>query len=144
MVMPPPPQNGFLGKYYLFRKNIRLLISDKTGFFFVVRRSLQKNSGPPPNSLSKSLWEKSLLKNNLAESSFRNIALQTHFLRQVFSAVFNVEFCSQGMRHLRMHMLAAQGYCVVQIDSRGSQHRGLRFESHLRGKMVSKPYPQEK
>ncbi|KAK7570778.1 hypothetical protein V9T40_010145 [Parthenolecanium corni] len=41
----------------------------------------------------------------------------------------------KGMRHLRMHMLAAQGYCVVQIDSRGSQHRGLRFESHLRGKM---------
>lgn len=33
-------------------------------------------------------------------------------------------------------MLAAQGYCVVQIDSRGSQHRGLLFESHLRGKMV--------
>lgn len=33
-------------------------------------------------------------------------------------------------------MLAAQGYCVIQIDSRGSQHRGLRFESHLRGKMV--------
>lgn len=41
------------------------------------------------------------------------------------------------MRHLRMHMLASQGYCVIQIDSRGSQHRGLRFESHLRGKMVS-------
>lgn len=41
----------------------------------------------------------------------------------------------KGMRHLRMHMLAAQGYCVVQIDSRGSQHRGLNFESHLRGKM---------
>ncbi|XP_065212000.1 dipeptidyl peptidase 9-like isoform X2 [Planococcus citri] len=41
----------------------------------------------------------------------------------------------KGMRHLRMHMLASQGYCVIQIDSRGSQHRGLRFESHLRGKM---------
>ena len=34
-------------------------------------------------------------------------------------------------------MLAAQGYCVVAIDSRGSQHRGLQFESHLRRKMVS-------
>lgn len=32
-------------------------------------------------------------------------------------------------------MLAAQGYCVVAIDSRGSQHRGLRFESHLKGRM---------
>nr|CAD7590220.1 unnamed protein product [Timema genevievae] len=41
----------------------------------------------------------------------------------------------KGMRQLRMHMLAAQGYCVVAIDSRGSQHRGLNFESHLRGRM---------
>ncbi|XP_015598868.1 dipeptidyl peptidase 9 isoform X2 [Cephus cinctus] len=41
----------------------------------------------------------------------------------------------KGMRHLRMHMLAAQGYCVVLIDSRGSQHRGLMFESHLRRRM---------
>lgn len=43
----------------------------------------------------------------------------------------------KGMRHLRMHMLAAQGYCVVAIDSRGSQHRGLNFESHLKGRMVN-------
>ncbi|KAI4482250.1 hypothetical protein M0804_008801 [Polistes exclamans] len=41
----------------------------------------------------------------------------------------------KGMRHLRMHMLAAQGYCVVLIDSRGSQHRGLVFESYLRRRM---------
>lgn len=41
----------------------------------------------------------------------------------------------KGMRQLRMHMLAAQGYCVVAIDSRGSQHRGIQFESHLRGRM---------
>ncbi|XP_063221671.1 dipeptidyl peptidase 9 [Bacillus rossius redtenbacheri] len=41
----------------------------------------------------------------------------------------------KGMRQLRMHMLAAQGYCVIAIDSRGSQHRGLQFESHLRGRM---------
>lgn len=33
-------------------------------------------------------------------------------------------------------MLAAQGYCVVAIDSRGSQHRGLAFEGHLKGRMV--------
>lgn len=35
------------------------------------------------------------------------------------------------MRQLRMHMLAAQGYCVVCVDSRGSRHRGVQFESHL-------------
>ncbi|KAK9692879.1 Prolyl oligopeptidase family [Popillia japonica] len=32
-------------------------------------------------------------------------------------------------------MLAARGYCVVAIDSRGSQHRGLNWESHLKGRM---------
>lgn len=39
------------------------------------------------------------------------------------------------MRQLRMHMLAAQGYCVICIDSRGSRHRGVRFENHLRCRM---------
>lgn len=34
-----------------------------------------------------------------------------------------------------MHMLAAQGYCVVLIDSRGSHQRGLIFESHLQHRM---------
>lgn len=34
-----------------------------------------------------------------------------------------------------MHMLAARGYCVVAIDSRGSLHRGIAFESHLKGRM---------
>ncbi|XP_030374794.1 dipeptidyl peptidase 9 isoform X2 [Scaptodrosophila lebanonensis] len=41
----------------------------------------------------------------------------------------------KGKHQLRMHMLAAQGYCVVCIDSRGSRHRGIRFESHIRGRM---------
>lgn len=41
------------------------------------------------------------------------------------------------MRQLRMHMLATQGYCVIAIDSRGSQHRGLAFEGHIKGRMVS-------
>ncbi|XP_063979014.1 dipeptidyl peptidase 9 [Diachasmimorpha longicaudata] len=41
----------------------------------------------------------------------------------------------KGMRHLRMHMLASQGYCVVLIDSRGSHYRGLVFESHIRKRM---------
>lgn len=34
-----------------------------------------------------------------------------------------------------MHMLAAQGYCVICIDSRGSRHRGTQFEAHIRGRM---------
>lgn len=34
-----------------------------------------------------------------------------------------------------MHMLAAQGYCVICIDSRGSRHRGIKFESHIRCRM---------
>ncbi|XP_019758417.1 dipeptidyl peptidase 9 [Dendroctonus ponderosae] len=41
----------------------------------------------------------------------------------------------KGMRHLRMHMLAARGYCVVAIDSRGSLHRGIQFEGYIKGKM---------
>ncbi|XP_044012842.1 dipeptidyl peptidase 9 isoform X3 [Aphidius gifuensis] len=41
----------------------------------------------------------------------------------------------KGMRHLRMHMLASQGYCVVLIDSRGSHYRGLVFESHIKRRM---------
>ncbi|XP_055680825.1 dipeptidyl peptidase 8 [Lutzomyia longipalpis] len=41
----------------------------------------------------------------------------------------------KGMRQLRMHMLAAQGYCVVCVDSRGSRHRGVKFESYLRCRM---------
>lgn len=41
----------------------------------------------------------------------------------------------KGMRQLRMHMLASQGYCVVCIDSRGSRHRGVQFESHIRRRL---------
>ncbi|KAL1123002.1 hypothetical protein AAG570_003326 [Ranatra chinensis] len=41
----------------------------------------------------------------------------------------------EGMKHVRMHMLASQGYCVVAIDSRGSQHRGLAFEAHIKHRM---------
>ncbi|KAF7284247.1 hypothetical protein GWI33_022397 [Rhynchophorus ferrugineus] len=41
----------------------------------------------------------------------------------------------KGMRQLRMHMLAARGYCVVAIDSRGSFHRGIQFEGYIKGKM---------
>ena len=41
----------------------------------------------------------------------------------------------QGMRQLRMHMLASQGYCVICVDSRGSRHRGVEFESYIRRRM---------
>lgn len=41
----------------------------------------------------------------------------------------------KGMHQLRMHMLAAEGYCVVCVDSRGSRHRGVKFESYLRCRM---------
>ncbi|CAD6996342.1 unnamed protein product [Ceratitis capitata] len=41
----------------------------------------------------------------------------------------------KGKHQLRMHMLAAQGYCVICIDSRGSRHRGLKFETHIRCRM---------
>ncbi|KAL7017779.1 hypothetical protein ACKWTF_010525 [Chironomus riparius] len=41
----------------------------------------------------------------------------------------------KGMRQLRMHMLASQGYCVICIDSRGSRHRGVQFESHIRRRL---------
>jgi dipeptidyl-peptidase 9 len=34
-----------------------------------------------------------------------------------------------------MHMLASQGYCVISIDSRGSRHRGVNFESHLKRRL---------
>ena len=42
---------------------------------------------------------------------------------------------SSGMRQMRSHMLAQEGYYVVSIDSRGSSNRGLAFESHLRLRM---------
>lgn len=39
----------------------------------------------------------------------------------------------KGLKFLRLHTLAAQGYAVVLIDGRGSCHRGLKFESHING-----------
>lgn len=38
---------------------------------------------------------------------------------------------SQGFRHMRTHMLAAHGFCVVSIDSRGSDNRGVNFQAHI-------------
>lgn len=41
----------------------------------------------------------------------------------------------KGIRQLRMHMLAARGFNVVAVDSRGSKHRGRAWESAIRGKL---------
>lgn len=43
----------------------------------------------------------------------------------------------QGVGQLWLYLLASQGYCVVSVDSRGSHHRGVQFESHIRRRMVS-------
>ncbi len=54
------------------------------------------------------------------------------------SQLFNVSISFpllQGCRQIRNHLLASLGYCVVCIDSRGSQNRGTAFESHLRLRM---------
>ncbi|XP_045457080.1 dipeptidyl peptidase 9 [Melitaea cinxia] len=41
----------------------------------------------------------------------------------------------RGIRQLRMHMLAARGFNVVAVDSRGSKHRGRAWEAAIRGKL---------
>ncbi|ELT92637.1 hypothetical protein CAPTEDRAFT_5954 [Capitella teleta] len=41
----------------------------------------------------------------------------------------------KGLRFLRLHTLASQGYAVVVVDARGSFRRGLNFEAHLRHQM---------
>ncbi|XP_063868787.1 dipeptidyl peptidase 8-like isoform X3 [Scylla paramamosain] len=41
----------------------------------------------------------------------------------------------KGFRHMRTHMLAANGFCVVSIDSRGSDNRGVSFQAHLMNRM---------
>lgn len=42
----------------------------------------------------------------------------------------------KGLRHQRLSTLSALGYLVVTIDGRGATHRGLKFESHIKHKMV--------
>jgi dipeptidyl-peptidase 9 len=41
----------------------------------------------------------------------------------------------RGNNQMWLYLLVSQGYCVVSIDSRGSRHRGVTFESHIRGRM---------
>ncbi|CAL1268590.1 unnamed protein product [Larinioides sclopetarius] len=42
----------------------------------------------------------------------------------------------KGMRYLRQYLLSSEGYVVVSIDCRGSRHRGVAFESHIKSRMV--------
>nr|XP_022310084.1 dipeptidyl peptidase 9-like [Crassostrea virginica] len=49
--------------------------------------------------------------------------------------VQQVTNCFKGIRFLRHHALAANGYAVVVIDGRGSCGRGLKFESHIKDKL---------
>ena len=46
-------------------------------------------------------------------------------------------FTSPVCRFLRLHTLTALGYAVLVIDSRGSAHRGLQFEKHIKHRLVS-------
>ncbi|KAJ8311744.1 hypothetical protein KUTeg_011099 [Tegillarca granosa] len=41
----------------------------------------------------------------------------------------------KGVRFLRHHTLASQGYVVVVIDGRGSCNRGLQFEGHIKKRL---------
>lgn len=41
----------------------------------------------------------------------------------------------KGLKYLRLHTLATQGYAVVIIDGRGSCSRGLKFESHIKNRL---------
>ncbi|XP_072943227.1 dipeptidyl peptidase 9 [Epargyreus clarus] len=41
----------------------------------------------------------------------------------------------KGIRQLRMYMLAARGFNVVAVDSRGSKHRGRAWEAAIKSKM---------
>ena len=43
----------------------------------------------------------------------------------------------KGFRFLRLHTIAKLGYVVVVMDCRGSGHRGLQFEGHIKNRLVS-------
>lgn len=42
----------------------------------------------------------------------------------------------KGYRFLRLHTIAKLGYVVVVMDCRGSGHRGLQFEGHIKNRLV--------
>lgn len=39
------------------------------------------------------------------------------------------------VRYARRHLLSSEGYVVCAFDCRGSHHRGLKFESHIQGRL---------
>jgi hypothetical protein len=41
----------------------------------------------------------------------------------------------KGMRHVRRHLFASEGYVVVAFDCRGSHHRGREFAGHIHHRM---------
>ncbi|XP_052268787.1 dipeptidyl peptidase 9-like [Dreissena polymorpha] len=41
----------------------------------------------------------------------------------------------KGLKHVRLHTLAAEGFAVVIIDGRGSCSRGIKFESHIKNRL---------
>ncbi|KAL5019615.1 hypothetical protein ScPMuIL_002507 [Solemya velum] len=41
----------------------------------------------------------------------------------------------KGLKFLRLHTLASQGYVVVVVDGRGSCHRGVQYESHIKNRL---------
>ncbi|KAK3095569.1 hypothetical protein FSP39_016187 [Pinctada imbricata] len=41
----------------------------------------------------------------------------------------------KGIRFLRHHTLASQGYAVVVVDGRGSCTRGIQFEAHIKNRL---------
>lgn len=50
----------------------------------------------------------------------------------------HVQLCTnenKAVRQMRMSMLARLGYTIVMLDGRGSNRRGLRWESHLKHRM---------
>lgn len=50
-------------------------------------------------------------------------------------AVQMVSNSYRSVRLLRRHLLASQGYVVCVFDCRGSYHRGVQFEGHLRDRL---------
>lgn len=64
------------------------------------------------------------------------------FDRALFDFMFCLSFCQlvtnahKGYRFLRLHTIAKLGYVVVVMDCRGSAHRGLQFEGHIKNRLV--------
>ena len=77
----------------------------------------------------------------LYSAHFRFVSLSlTIFFTMIFIKAGSLSFdclVSYIYRYLRLHTMAALGYVVVAIDSRGSCNRGLEFEAHVKNTLVS-------